>query len=303
MPAAIELGIALLALVMMVFAYAALKGYQFTFKPLLIDLGKLINSIAIPTPFGSKHVLGGLGNWFINLAETIERALAGFYLNTEQGVSYLFDQLAKQARWLGHELGALADAVDKKWSWWLAAVPPLAALWAAVHAVKGIGKLARTAVLPDLAKLRRAVATAEADAAGVESELEHLARGIDRTAKALGGRITRTGAEIGTAVGGLAGSIGLTWTWIQRLRHVLTKQGAAALVAGALATLGLGFLRCPRFAKAGKRACGMDASLLESLLADTLIIAGTVSLVEFAEGMQTVTADLIGPIRTFWRAT
>src|SRR5437764_1465863 len=55
--------------------------------------------------------------------------------------------------------------------------------------------------------------------------------------------------------------------------------------------------------KVGKRACGMNPDLLESLLADTLLIAGTVSLVEFARGMQDVTEEVTPLIRTFWRAT
>lgn len=306
MPAVIDIGIVLLAFAAMIFAYAALKGYQYSFKPILIQLGEIFNAIKLPGVFpfvGGSHVLGGLGDWFINLAQEIEKILAGFYLTSQGAVAYLWDQLAKQARWLGQELAALADTVDGKWKWWLAAFPPLAALWATVRAVRSLPGLVRAITHPDLAKVRAEIHAAEADAAAVEHDLEHLARGIDRTAKQLGGRISKTGATFGAAVGGLAGSIGLAWTWIQRLRHVLTRQGAAALVGTALATLGLGFLRCPRFAKAGKQVCGMDANLLESLLADTLLIAGTISLVEFARGMQAVTADAVEPIRVFWRAT
>lgn len=306
MPVAIEIGIVLLSIAATFFSFAALKGYQFSFKPILIQLGQIFNAIRLPGRFpfvGGTHLLGGLGDWFINLAEEIERILAGFYLTAEGATGYLLDQLAKQARWLGQELAGLADTVDRKWGWWLAASPPLAALWAAIHAVRGLPNAVRAITHPDLAKLRSEVHAVEAEAVTVEADLERLARGIDRTAKQLGGRISKTGATFGAAVGGLAGSIGLAWTWIQRLRHILTKQGAAALVGTALATLGLGFLRCPRFAKTGKQVCGMDASLLESLLADTLLIAGTISLVEFAEGMQGITAEVTPLIRTFWRAT
>src|SRR5437764_441195 len=47
----------------------------------------------------------------------------------------------------------------------------------------------------------------------------------------------------------------------------------------------------------------VNPGLLESLLADTLLIAGTVSLVEFARGMQDVTEEVTPLSRTFWRAT
>jgi hypothetical protein len=42
--------------------------------------------------------------------------------------------------------------------------------------------------------------------------------------------------------------------------------------------------------------------LLDSLLADTTLILGTVSLVEFAQGMRGVTAEAVPLIRRFWRA-
>lgn len=305
MPAAIELGVALLAFAAMLFAYAALKGYQFSFKPILIQLGQIFNAIHLPGSFpfvGGAHIFGGLGDWLINTAEQIEAILAGFYLTAEGGVSYLFDQLAKQARWLGQELASLADTTDKAIGRLIADSPPVTIVKKTVVTARNLPHLARVALQPAIAQLRASIAGVSGEVATVESELEHLARGIDRTAKQLGGRISKTGASYAAAAGGLAGSIGLTWTWIQRLRHILTKSGAAALVGTALATLGLGFLRCPRFTRAGKQVCGMDANLLESLLADALLIAGTLSLVEFAHEMVGVTGEAVKPIQRFWRA-
>jgi hypothetical protein len=85
------------------------------------------------------------------------------------------------------------------------------------------------------------------------------------------------------------------------LAKLLAPAAILGLVATAIGRLGLGWTRCSRVKDAGKHLCGMDAGLLESLLADTLLIAGTVSLVEFARGMQEVTKEVVGPIKTFWR--
>jgi hypothetical protein len=71
----------------------------------------------------------------------------------------------------------------------------------------------------------------------------------------------------------------------------------------ALGRLGLGWARCSNVGKVGRRVCGMDASLLESVLADSLLILGTLSLVTFAEEMQDVTEVIARPIQTFWRAS
>jgi len=89
---------------------------------------------------------------------------------------------------------------------------------------------------------------------------------------------------------------------VGRLEKTLAIAGATALVGAALARLGLGWLRCPRIAKAGKQLCGVNPNLLDSLLADTLLIAGTVSLVDFAKEMQGFTGEVADASRFFWRA-
>lgn len=103
------------------------------------------------------------------------------------------------------------------------------------------------------------------------------------------GRLEREAGALGHRIGQLA-------------RRVTPAALAAATIA-TLARVGLGWVRCSRVKDAGKAVCGMDSGLLESLLADTALIVGTVSLVEFARGMQDVTAEVVQPIRAFWRAT
>ena len=90
-----------------------------------------------------------------------------------------------------------------------------------------------------------------------------------------------------------------------RIRGARTVIGASVfvgLLVAALAKMGLGWIRCSRVKSTGKRLCGMDAGLLDSLLTDTLLIAGTLSLVEFAREMVGVTDTAVRPITTFWRA-
>ena len=93
------------------------------------------------------------------------------------------------------------------------------------------------------------------------------------------------------------------WKWTRA--HPLGLAGAAltAAVAATLAKLGASWIRCSNWRKAGRSVCGMDASLLESLLADSLLVFGTLSLVEFAQEMVAVTDTAVRPITTFWRAS
>jgi hypothetical protein len=104
-------------------------------------------------------------------------------------------------------------------------------------------------------------------------------------------------------VGALERDVSNLEKWVSSHRKTLTEAGIVALVAAAVSRLGINWTRCSNSKKYGKRVCGMDPALLDSLLADTLLILGTVSLVEFAEGMQTVVGDAESQIRRFWQAT
>jgi hypothetical protein len=99
------------------------------------------------------------------------------------------------------------------------------------------------------------------------------------------------------------GEIGRLWKRVRRERVALGIGAATALFVAVLGRLGLGFLRCKGIRSAGRRVCGMNPSLLDALLADTLLIAGTLSLEEFAREMVGVTSTAVRPITTFWRAS
>lgn len=85
-----------------------------------------------------------------------------------------------------------------------------------------------------------------------------------------------------------------------RIRGARTVIGAsvfAGLLVAALAKLGLSWMRCSNVKKVGKRICGMNPATLEALLADTLAIVGTVSLLEFirdAQAVEGVALDALG---------
>lgn len=89
------------------------------------------------------------------------------------------------------------------------------------------------------------------------------------------------------------------WKWRAKAEKRLARLEritAAGVFAGLLANaLGIA-TRCIRRGNIGKtarRVCGMDGSLLDSLLSDALLIAGAISVVEFAEGLLAIEDEAV----------
>ena len=84
------------------------------------------------------------------------------------------------------------------------------------------------------------------------------------------------------------------WKRLRALERKIGVPVALGVVATALARLGLGWIRCNRVRKVGKAVCGIDDSLIDGLLLDTLAIFGAVSVVEFAKGLRTIEGEAVG---------
>jgi hypothetical protein len=93
------------------------------------------------------------------------------------------------------------------------------------------------------------------------------------------------------------------WKWTRVNTRAWGTLAFAGAVAFALSRLKVGWIRCPKLAKRGPALCNLDDALFAALLADSLLIVGSLSLVEFAREMVDVTDTAVRPITTFWRAS
>lgn len=89
--------------------------------------------------------------------------------------------------------------------------------------------------------------------------------------------------------------------WVERHQRVIVAGAGVGLVVRALAKLKLGWLRCTNVRSAGRAACAMDARRLASLLDDSLMIVGTVSLVELARELGSATELVTDAVHSFVR--
>lgn len=92
----------------------------------------------------------------------------------------------------------------------------------------------------------------------------------------------------------------------QRLDALARRISPAALAgivaASVLSTLGLGWLKCSNVGRVGRRVCGLDARVLDALLAGLAVFV-TVDIVRFAHEVQGVTHEFAGAVRGFWRVS
>jgi hypothetical protein len=126
----------------------------------------------------------------------------------------------------------------------------------------------------------------------------HEAIAIPRTGI---GRLEREAGAIAGRVGQLERSARLNIAKVRRLDRILAGLTAAGLVAAAVGRLGFGWVRCSRVRKVGRGICGMDGDLLDALLASTLLIAGSISVVRLAKDCRAFTGEVDEAIRFFVR--
>jgi hypothetical protein len=83
------------------------------------------------------------------------------------------------------------------------------------------------------------------------------------------------------------------WKRLRALERRIGVPVALGVVATAIARLGVGWIRCNKVRQLGRAACGMDDSLLASILLDSLAIFSILSVVEFATELRAVEDEAI----------
>jgi hypothetical protein len=278
----------LLALIILI---GILWAYRYTLGAVLLAASGLLGTIRLPGFLGGGRVLGFAADEILKADHSIRNTLGTAITFYQDAWNHSVSYFAYAVHWWGKELAALshdtAQAVEglhvtsvtnvyRKVNTGLAA--RVGALAAAVAALKHAGitrvekitntvthkvtVIERAVAVPDIGAIPRAIPTIK--------ELERAGEAALERAKALARRF-----------------------------------GPAALLATvvtAVARLGFGWVRCSKVGRTGKQLCGMNESLLESLLADTLLVVGTLSLVEFSREMIAVTEEATPLVRRFWRA-
>lgn len=280
-----------------------LFAYQNTIGALTRVLASLFLVVSIPVPFSSSiHPLKFIADGITAVDNGIRASLLAGIEGTKWAYTNLFHLTAYAVQEVGAALHGLAADTENALGILTrhkiaaliatALIDPLALL--GLNAA-GLVKLEHALVAVE-GRLGRYVANAQEAAERAEVGLAHA---IAVDLPALRRRALDDAEAIVRPIGDEVSALG------KRLGRVASRLNPLALtgvVAFALARLGIGWARCSNVQRVGKQMCGLDHDLLESILADTALILGTISLVEFAEGMKPIVAELVPDVARFWRA-
>jgi hypothetical protein len=248
---------------------------------LCVYIAKSLFGVAGGT-LGKLPVVGGwINSGLTSLEHKIVSTMSGAAASVDSHIGDAFHRLARILDWTGREIKGHADllALIASYLPGFASLTVLRTLYGdllrLVHAAQRIGIHALTQTVTIVHTIRRTVV---ADAfPRIRSAERDIGRILSRDIP----RLRAREAELGREVTNL-------WKWTRSHALVAGSLAFAGAVALALSRLGIGWVRCSKVGRAGKTLCGMDESLLESLLADTLAIVGTVSLIEFIRDAQAV---------------
>jgi hypothetical protein len=283
-PLVIDLGIMLMLLVGIALCLLA--------KPLVKALFQVADSAVGWIPWVGSKITGDLHKIEQRLTNALGTAVNGL----QARVGSVFHSAARVVEEVGQKiedayrlLGGVAGVLDL--------FVPYKAVLALYHtlakAISGLHGVTK-AQAQDIAHAGRAASDARrrANTAQVRAQAIPADVVLPRDLSGLRGRVREAENEISRL-----------WDRVRGISPAVVGGVALGALTFALGRLGLGWARCSNVGKVGRRVCGMDAGLLEGLLADSLLILGTLSLVTFAEEMQDVTEVIARPIQTFWRAS
>lgn len=299
MPAAIDLAGLLAAFLAFLVCYSLLVAYKSTLGALLQTLANAVHSVSV----AGIHPLAFLSDGINALDSAINAALSAAVLGTE----YAWHRMLHWTATLIHEaVTATADLADATYSAFRHTIehviPSLIGsairpLYGAVHSLSHqLAYLWR--VVTSLAhKVDQAlVIPAEKIVIQLPKTARHEATKAVKVA-------TGAYADMLPRIRGLERDLhGIDETLKDTLRKVTPAGIAGLLIGSVLAKLGMTWLRCSNVNRVGRSVCGLNANVLEGLLAGLLSIFGTIGIVTFAKDVQKVVGDFGGEIGHFWRA-
>lgn len=285
-PAAPEAGLAVAGL-LLVIAFVVALGLQnlhrATLGAFLNWLGSLGIHIGIPhLPDVTVHPFG----FAKRINRNIERALDWAVVNSERGMVWVFSEMWTLLKNMSH---TTAQVAHDAWQ----------GIRGSAHTTRvTVTKVVRETIVRPVAHAGKVTAAiTRGQFRSLTHRVDALAARVDHMAHATAGTIARPFPRIGQ----LERTLERQGARIKKLEKGIAAGVAAGFAVAVLAKAVIGWLRCPSLAKNLRNRHCIDSDLLDALLTGTLLIVGTISLVEFAKEVGAVTEEANDLIHGFLR--
>lgn len=270
-PAVAALLVSMAAAIAWLAATGVLELWRRSLGKLLVWMADTLDRASVSIIGKSVHIFGPLSKMLRSLEHTVDHYLGEAAIWSGKAASTFFGFFLSINLWIATEIADLAGDV------WHALATTSTTI------VNRTSKVVNQTVVKPITKTVTVVTkTSAAGLRALQRRMTLAERRIVRLAVAIP-------AAIATPWPRLRGLERRAENQAKRLTR-LEKATAGALAAGvvwaALTRLGLGWLRCSNTVKSGRRLCGMDPDLLDTLLAGSLILAGSISLVELARELR-----------------
>ena len=273
-------GIAALGLLALLGTYLAigmLKAWDETLGNFLRHLASWVDvSILGRHPFRSVSHL-------ISAADAqVRNAFSTLALKGESASAWAFTQAGHMFWWTTHEIAQLAEdtlhALERT-------------------AVQTIPSAVRKSEAATLARLRGIDQTVGRIEAQAKAQLKRLQVGIDRLGRDITTVIPKSISAVRSRVGALERYERTAKKDVAGIKAKFATAAFTALVAGALARMGLRWIRCENVGKAGKALCKSHSGWLDDLLGlvtDFVFLANVCQVIPWLEeGFSVVAAPMI----------
>lgn len=280
----IDLGVLLALIVLIGLSFA----YRYTFGAMLQALVLALSVIRLPSiaGFGGQRIFGPIADGLDKLDHTIRHAIGRGIEDMQAAWNSCVSYTATAVRWVGQEIASISHDTAQ-------AIEGLH-----VQSITNVYKTVAPHVAHPLGALAATVAALAARVAHVEHRANTWAHArvvhVYRTIALPGiGAIPRTIPKVGQLERELDHVAGR----VRDIAKRLAPAAVAGLVVAAIGRLGFGWVRCSKVGRVGKSVCGLNENLLQGLLADALLIASAISIVEFAKELQAVEGEVVSGIR------
>jgi hypothetical protein len=307
--AGLSVGLILLALAC-VFLLALNKVYKFTLGALLSAMADMVSSLPSVKILGKRvPPWDALANGITALDNYVLEAIGVGIQQTERGLHALIGAMTWLLQETADQLAGLAEDTARAFDYTKRILIPAllgAALAPIVREIAHLGARTKTIILHPTTIVHKVVNVVTPGLKALEGKVTALEAKVAAIGAAAPTIVTSPPISItlpkpAAIPGDITSGLGSLWTRVRRFGRTLTPAGIAGLVAGATALLGVSYARCSKSKQLGKTACGLNDDLLEGLLASTVLVASSISVVELAKACQKFTPTVEEGLRFFVR--